>query len=61
MIPFIATAGEYIIIVQLIGGNDLFEGNVPSTFSPKVADEIKVAADRLTLVANKVFVIGIPQ
>ena len=62
IIPFIPTAEEYSIIVLLIGGNDLFEGNVPSTSSPKeVAEEIKLAADKLTLVANKVFVIGIPH
>ena len=63
IIPFIPTAEEYIyIIVLLIGGNDLFEGNVPFTSSPKeVAEEIKLAVDRLTLVANKVFVIGIPH
>ena len=58
IIPFIPTAEEY----NIIGGNDLFEGNVPSTSSPKeVAEEIKLAADKLTLVANKVFVIGIPH
>lgn len=58
---FLPPAGAYDIIVLFIGGNDLFSGHSPSGRAPElVAEDLSVLATRLSLLATKVFVLGIP-
>ena len=50
------------IIVLLIGGNDTYDYQVPSTVSPAdIAIELRNLADPLCKLANSVFVLAVPH
>ena len=56
VIDFLPEKGKYDLIVLFIGGNDLYERNVPSSVSEQdIANEISKLADELSLRAPKIF------
>ena len=61
VVNFIPEPGKFKTIVLFIGGNDLFDGYLPSsTPIEEVAVELTCLADSLLDVARRVFKIGIP-
>ena len=62
VVSFIPEPGKLKTIVLFIGGNDLFDGYLPSsTPIEEVALELSCVADSLFDVASRVFVISIPR
>ena len=59
---FLPIKDKFNIIVVFIGGNDLYDGTLPSSLSEQqVVDELDFLGEKLFKLAKKVFILGIPH
>ena len=59
---FIPRKDKYDIIVIFLGGNDLYDGEYPSSLTgQEVVDELDQLGEQLCKLAKKVYILGIPH